>query len=165
MYLMTFAAADPVGSLMGSGPFKNLLTMLLIGIAVLAMFYPTLLAKIKTGITGMIAEQLHIQLPIAVEPTVVRTLETKLNTILGGANVNAPPVAELGVPNVSVGDMVKQRAAMLKSACPKSDAALRLKWMELGYDPESAKTDYIAELEKQVAAAAVAAPAVITPPA
>ncbi len=151
MFAMTLAAADPVGALLGSGTFKSLGTMILIGIAALALFYPSLLAKIKAGVAAMIAEQLHITLPTIVENRIKLLGNDTLPT-------SDPSALKATQPLVNVSDIVKQRAAALKIACPKSDAAIRLKWLELGYDSESAKTDYIATLENQVVAANTKAP-------
>lgn len=162
MFLLAQAASpDPMAAMLGSPTFKSLATYLLIGIAILALFYPALLAKIKAGLASIIDKQLHDKLP--------SVLDDKLHTVInGGGGLPAPPFSPFGaaagqaqspqtpatasaaaVPDV--GQVVQQRATALKAACPKAPADLRLKWLEQGFDTTRAQTDYINVLEGQVA--------------
>lgn len=149
MFLLAQAAApDPMAAMLGSPSFKTLATYLLVAIAILAFFYPSVLAKIKAGIADLIDKQLHDKLPA--------TLDSKLHQVINGQPVAGPvtttaSAASTPPPVTDVGQVVQQRATALKAACPKAPADLRLKWLEQGFDTTRAQTDYISVLEGQVA--------------
>ena len=163
MFLLAQAASpDPMAAMLGSPTFKSLATYLLIGIAILALFYPAMLAKIKAGLASIIDKQLHDKLP--------SVLDDKLHTVINsGGALPAPPFSPFGGASTGqtqqtvqtaqppaptdVGQVVQQRATALKAACPKAPADLRLKWLEQGFDTTRAQTDYINVLEGQVAGA------------
>lgn len=160
MFLLAQAASpDPMAAMLGSPTFKSLATYLLIGIAILALFYPALLAKLKAGLVSIIDKQLVDKLPT-----------------LGGGGLPAPPFSPFGAasgqppqvavqpaskPTGDINQLIQQRAAELKAACPRASDALRLKWLDAGFDISQAKTDYIAVLEGQAGTQSPQSP---TPP-
>lgn len=166
MFLLAQAAApDPMAAMLGSPTFKSLATYALVGIAILAFFYPSVLAKIKAGLAAMIDKQRHDKLPA--------TIDGKLHDVINSGGLPVPPFSPFGATPPPAGtqpgpqqaavtgdvsQVVQQRATALKAACPKAPADLRLKWLEQGFDPTRAQTDYINVLEGQVASATPASP-------
>ncbi len=128
MLPLVLGAADPVSAILSSSTFRSVGTMLLIGVIMLAMFAPTILEKIKKSVLAWVEERIGHG-----------------NTV--DASKVVPPV---GI-NVNVNEAVQQRANALKNACPQAPAELRLKWLENGYEPGSAQTDYIHVLETRLA--------------
>lgn len=149
MNLFLLADADPMSAILSSPSFKAMGAYVLIGIAVLAMFYPSLLAKLKTGLASLIDKQLHDRLPAV--------LDNPLHNVINGGSLFGPNTgAQLPQPITpsqlqgDVGQIVQQRATALKAACPKAPSDLRLKWLEQGFDTLRAQADYISVLESKV---------------
>ena len=131
---MLLANMEQTSAMLGSGTFKNVMLLLLVVIAVMSLAAPALLAKFKTMLMTWVRDQLGDATTFAVSK---------------GASLFT---ADTPQPiQVNIDDVVKQRAAQLKQACPQSSADLRLKWLEQGYDDRRAQADYIAVLEQRVA--------------
>lgn len=155
MFLLAQAtAADPMASLIGSPTFKSLATYLLVIIAVLALFYPTALAKIKAGIAKLVDEKLHDKLPAPIDAALHQIAANK--TVAGAT---ASPGSGDVPAQLDVGQITQQRATALKAACPKAQPDVRLKWLEQGVDPVRAQVDYINMLEARIASIEAASPA------
>lgn len=147
-------ASDPMAAIGGQGVLKTWMMAALILIAIVALVWPKLSANFKAMIETAV--------------------ETKLNSVVPGAGTALRPVVDAGSNLVSnlvdsvlphssqvvnqpqtrtipdVTSMVQQRATALKSACPNAPEALRLRWLEEGYDPARAQADYIGVLESQL---------------
>jgi hypothetical protein len=112
----------------------SLKTVLMAGLtifAVLALVAPMVLPKLRTAFKRWITE-----------PAPAKDV---------AATEERPAIATAEPLNVD--KIVQQRASALKSACPKAETDLRLKWLEQGFDDHRARVDYIAVLEERLAAA------------
>jgi len=103
-------------------------TIALITIAALCLMFPPLKASLEAWLKSWLAE-----LKGGTSPTPTSTGET--------------PIA---ATRLDADEIIKNRALSLKSACPKADPELRLKWLESGMDDHRARVDYIGVLEKKL---------------
>jgi hypothetical protein len=124
-------AQSDMTAMMASPSFKTYATYLLVGVALLALFWPAALAKLKAGFAGMIENAVKDRIP----------KDTDAANPAVGPSEPLQPVTEL----------VKRQAIALKTACPNATPDLRLKWLEQGYDAPRAQADYIAVLEGKLA--------------
>ena len=123
--------AAQMSALLGSGLFKNIATLVLIAVAVVALAWPAALAKGKAWIAAFI--------------------ETKLRDVARVADLPASPFSPsssvVAATPVNVSEIVQNLAISLKTCCPNAPPELRLKWLEKGFNTEAAKADYISVLE------------------
>lgn len=105
---------------------RTVATVALIAIAALCLAVPTFKTSFEAWIKGWLAEA-------------------------KGGTPAAPAGQVESVPATAAADeIIKHRALSLKSACPKAEPELRLKWLESGMDDHRARVDYISVLEKKL---------------
>lgn len=143
---LLLADAEPMSAMLGSGLFKNLMTLLLVVIAVMALVMPSLLAKAKSALLNVIDAKLQAILPPGVNNALHAVTDGVVSPVTGLSAVQ---------PAGTVSTIVQQRANELRTCCPGASSDLRLKWLEQGLDPSRAQSDYISVLEKQLANVAV----------
>lgn len=171
MSLLAIDDFSSMSAMMGSGPFKTLLTWLLIAIVVLAIFAPTLLAKLKDYVINAVMAKMHLP---PVNSNQSGGLADLLRTVPRGSQ--APAAVE---DPAALGDAIAERVAAIRQRCPMASERQVFAWLTQGMTVDTAFEAYARQLEAQLAAShikdvpadlksapavAAATPTVVTPP-
>lgn len=137
MEFLLLADGNPVSAMLAMPGFKTVATWVIVIGALLFFFAPTAFNKLKDLLKSIVLEVMqNVKLPI------------------GDAQQGTGSTGQ----TLDIGDVIKKRAAELRTACPKAPADLRLTWLEQGFDEDKAKTAYISVLESKIATPAEPAP-------